>query len=201
VHDRRPDALLAARAADGDFGAFRALYERHARGIYLLAYPLVGRDEASDIVQDVFTTVWRKAHQFDPERGAFRTWLTAIARHRILDRARRRAREERALRANGLAERLDELVDGRTDVALDATSSIESARMLQALRTLPPLQRRALVLVYFGGYSHRELAELLDWPLGTVKKRVRLALHKLAVELGHLAPESLLPVQEASNEL
>lgn len=72
--------------------AFRVLYERHARGIYLLADSLLGRG-ASDVVQDVFMTVWEKAHQFDEQRGAFGTWLTAIARRRTFDVARRRGRE------------------------------------------------------------------------------------------------------------
>lgn len=167
----------------------------------MLAYPLLGREEASDLVQEVFMTVWEKAHQFDEQRGAFRTWLTAIARHRILDLARRRAQVERGLAASEVAEQIEQLVDGWTDVADEAVIGAESARVLRALGRLPPLQRRALVLVYFGGYTHRELAGLLDWPLGTVKKRVRLGLHKLAVELGHLSPESLAAAEEATHEL
>lgn len=78
---------------------------------------------------------------------------------------------------------------------------MESAPVLHALGVLPPQQRRALVLVYFGGYTHRELADLLGWPLGTVKKRIRLGLQKLAVELGHLGPESLTAAEEATDEL
>jgi RNA polymerase sigma-70 factor (ECF subfamily) len=153
------------------------------------------------VVQDVFMTVWSKGHQFDEQRGSFRTWLTAIARHRILDLARRRARESRMLAARGISEQIDELIDSTADVADDATRSLQATNVIHALGTLPPLQRRALVLVYFGGYTHRELAELLDWPLGTVKKRVWLGLRKLAVELGHLSPESLAAAEEATNEL
>jgi RNA polymerase sigma-70 factor (ECF subfamily) len=176
------------------------LYERHARGIYLLAYPLLDPEGASDVVQDVFMTVWEKAHQFDEQRGAFGTWLTAIARHRILDLARR-VRAQDTLAASDVAEQIEQLVDGRADVAEEAVVGMESARVLHALGTLPPLQRRALVLVYFGGYTHRELAGLLDWPLGTVKKRVRLGLHKVAVELGHLSRDSFAAAEEATHEL
>jgi RNA polymerase sigma-70 factor (ECF subfamily) len=201
VHDNPTDGLLARRAAAGDAIAFRALYERHARGIYLLAYPLLDRDGASDVVQDVFMTVWSRGHQFDEQRGSFRTWLTAIARHRILDLARRRARDARMLAARGISEQIEELIDSTADVADNATRSVQATDVVHALGTLPPLQRRALVLVYFGGYTHRELAELLDWPLGTVKKRVWLGLRKLAVELGHLSPESLAAAEEATNEL
>ena len=201
MHDNPPDALLARRAAAGDTSAFHALYERHGRGIYLLAYPLLGLEGVSDLVQDVFMTVWEKAHQFDEERGAFRTWLTAIARHRILDLARRRARDERTLAASEFAEQVERLIERRADVVDEVAMSVRRGRVLQALGALPPPQRRALVLVYFGGYTHRELAELLDWPLGTVKKRVRLGLDKLAVELGHLSPESLAAAEEALDEL
>lgn len=201
MHDTAPDALLARLAAAGDSIAFRTLYERHARGIYLLAYPLLDREGASDLVQDVFMTVWSKGHQFDEQRGSFRTWLTAIARHRILDLSRRRARERRLVAASAAAEQIERLIDRTTDVVDDAMTSAQGARVVNALGALPPLQRQALVLVYFGGYTHRELAESLDWPLGTVKKRVRLGLHKLAVELGHLSPESLAAAEEATNEL
>jgi RNA polymerase sigma-70 factor, ECF subfamily len=181
--------------------AFRVLYERHARGIYLLAYSLLDREGASDVVQDVFMTVWEKAHQFDEQRGAFGTWLTAIARRRTFDVARRRGREGRTLGASEVADRIEQLVDGSTDVAGEAVIAVESARVLHALGALPAQQRRALVLVYFGGYTHRELADLLGWPLGTVKKRIRLGLQKLAVELGHLGPESLTAAEEATHEL
>ena len=201
MRDNPADARLAQLVAGGDRLAFRLLYERHARGIYLLAYPLLGREGASDIVQDVFMTVWEKAHQFDEQRGAFRTWLTAIARHRILDIAHRQHSDVRTLAPSQLAEHVERLLEPETDVADQAAASAESARVLRALAGLPPMQRRALVLVYFGGYTHRELAELLDWPLGTVKKRVRLGLHKLAVELGHLGAESLAAAEEAVDEL
>jgi RNA polymerase sigma-70 factor, ECF subfamily len=201
VHDELPDALLARRTAAGDTRAFRVLFERHGRGIYLLGFPLLGREGASDLVQDVFLTVWEKAHQFDEERGAFRTWLTAIARHRMLDLARSRARDERTVAASQVALQIDQLIASRTDVVDAVAMSTRRGHVLQALGTLPPLQRRALVLVYFGGYTHRDLAELLDWPLGTVKKRVRLGLHKLAVELGHLSPEAFAPEEEAMDEL
>ena len=201
MRENPTDALLAELVAAGDPVAFRVLYERHARGIYLLAYPLLDRDGASDVVQDVFMTVWEKAHQFDEQRGAFGTWLTAIARHRILDLASRRAREVRTVAASEVAEQIEHLVDGSTDVAETAGIGIESTRVLHALETLPPLQRLALVLVYFGGYTHRELAELLDWPLGTVKKRIRLGLHKLTVQLGYLSPEAVATAEEATHEL
>src|SRR2546428_543506 len=114
---------------------------------------------------------------------------------------RDRASDARALIATELADQLEQLADDSTDVANEAVTSVESVRVLHALGTLPPLQRRTLVLVYFGGYTHRELAELLDWPLGTVKKRVRLGLPKLAVELGHLGAESLAAAEEAVDEL
>ncbi len=201
MHDNPTDALLAQLVATGDPLAFQALYERHARGIYMLAYSLLGREGASDLVQDVFMAVWEKADQFDEQRGTFGTWLTAIARHRILDLARHRARDAQKLAAAGLADQIEQLCDARTDVADQVATSVDSARVLRALGMLPPLQRRALVLIYFGGYTHRELAELLDWPLGTVKKRIRLGLHKLAVELGHLSRESLIAAGEATNEL
>jgi RNA polymerase sigma-70 factor (ECF subfamily) len=200
VRDNPADALLARLVAAGDASAFAALYERHARGIYLLAYPVLGPDAASDLVQDVFMTVWQKAHQFDDERGGFRTWLTAIARHRIVDLAQRRSREHRVAVID-LADRLEQLADQAADVAGDAEASVESKRVLRALGELPAAQRQALLLVYFGGYTHRDLAELLGWPLGTVKKRVRLGLSKLAVLLDSETSDAPQAAEEARNEL
>jgi RNA polymerase sigma-70 factor (ECF subfamily) len=165
-----PDAVLAGRVARGDLGAFGELYERYARPVYALAAHALGRSDAEEVVQDVFVRLWRKAAQFDPERGSFPAWFMTIAQRRVVDELRRRGNSVRA------ADDIDALL-----VAAPASENdpVESARVLHALKLLPAEQRRALVLAYFGGLTHEEVAAATGSPLGTVKKRLRLGLDKL----------------------
>jgi RNA polymerase sigma-70 factor, ECF subfamily len=174
------DASLAARVADGDVGAFRELYARHARDVFVLTAHLVGRGAAEEVVQDVFVAVWRRADRFDPARGSFGAWLAGIARHRALDELQRRRRAAAAVAVEALLAEAVAAGPGPDEVAL---RDERRERVLRALAAVPPEQRRALVLAYFGGLSQREIAERLGWPLGTVKKRVRLGLDKLRASL------------------
>jgi RNA polymerase sigma-70 factor (ECF subfamily) len=145
--------------------------------------------DAEEVVQDVFVRLWRKADQYDPARGSFSSWLMAIAHNRVIDVVRRRG--------NGFpsAEEIEAVLEAAEDPALDpaeeALVSVRSRLVIQALRELPLEQRRVLVLAYFGGLSQSSIAETLGWPLGTVKKRVRLGLRKLQLSLeSELAPEA-----------
>jgi RNA polymerase sigma-70 factor (ECF subfamily) len=173
------DEALVARVAQGDVTAFSALYDRYDRPVYVIAAHLLGAGEADDVVQEVFLRLWRNAAQFEETRGRFAPWLLAIARHEVLARQRRRTREQRL----SLADDIDRLIVTAPDHAIDVEEQVwrreRGDLILQALNELPPEQRRVLVLAYFGELSQSTIAASLGWPLGTVKKRVRLGLQKL----------------------
>src|SRR4051812_29335023 len=162
-------------AGGGDAGAFAGLYDRHSRAAYSLAYRMMGeRQAAEDLVQEVFLQVWRAAGSYRSERGSVRTWILSIAHHRGIDQ----------LRSSASRRRTQEKVE-RSPTSQPGEPFAETWRNLQreqvreALRGLPPKQLKVLELAYYSGYTHQEIAELLDLPLGTVKGRMRLGLQKI----------------------
>jgi RNA polymerase sigma-70 factor, ECF subfamily len=173
------DAELAARIAGGDLAAFSVLYDRHAGRLHVWAVQALGRQAAEDAVQEVFLRVWRHAGQFDPDRGSFLTWLSAIARHHVARELDRRGRSARVLAATEIEALLAEASDPGADVEQQALRRARAVALLRELKGLPAEQRRVIVLAYFGGLTESEMARQLDLPLGTVKKRVRLAMQKL----------------------
>jgi RNA polymerase sigma-70 factor (ECF subfamily) len=181
IQSAAPDAALVGRLADGDLVAFGALYDRYARDIYAAAAHALGRGAAEEVVQDVFVRIWQRASQFDAERGTGSAWIMAIARHRIVDEIRRRGRGPAAV------DTIDELFAGAqdpdADVEEEAWAHEERGEILSAVRELPEEQRRVILLAYFGGLTQSEIAQELGCPLGTVKKRTRLALQKLRASL------------------
>ena len=199
------DEVLVGRVAHGDLTAFSALYDRYDRPVYAMAAHLLGSAEAEEVVQETFLRLWRSAAQFDETRGRFAPWLLAIARHEVLARLRRRTQEQRL----ALAEDIDRLIATAPDPTIAVEEQVwrreRGDLILQALNELPPEQRRVLVLAYFGELSQTTIAASLGWPLGTVKKRVRLGLQKLrqvlashdaAVDNGSVAPDGqIAPVR------
>lgn len=172
------EGLLVA-VAGGDREAFSDLYDEVSGVVYGLAKRVV-RDpsRAQEIAQDVLLEVWRKADRFDPERGSAITWIAVMTRRRAIDVVRSseasRAREERVETQPG---------DDPDPVSDVVVSLAERRRVRRAMTTLSSLQREALELAFFGGLSHREVAEALDAPLGTVKTRIRDGLRKLSIEM------------------
>ncbi|MFL5578316.1 MAG: RNA polymerase sigma factor [Gemmatimonadaceae bacterium] len=179
------DAALLRRMADGDEGALAVLYDRWVDPVHALVLHVV-RDaaEAEDVVEEVFWQAWRQAARFDPVRGGVSTWLFTIARSRALDRRRALARSREEL-AGAEETPAAETASPAPGPAEAAEAAERRARVRSALDELPPEQREALELAYFGGMSQVEIAERTGSPLGTVKTRVRLALQKLR---GRLAP-------------
>ena len=174
--DDPADATLLARIATRDAAAFETLYDRHSRVAYGLAYRILGEPGAAeDAVQDAFLTVWRQPHSYGPERGPVRSWLLAVVHHRAIDLVRRRGHRED--RQQELDEALP-LADS-ADTLEQARRNIEGDQVRQALATLPPEQQRSVLLAYFGGYTHEEIARQLGVPLGTVKGRLRIGLQKM----------------------
>src|SRR5262245_35612342 len=166
------DGDLIVRTADGDRDAFEQLYKRYARPVFGLALRRLGdRFRAEDAVQETFTSVWRSARTYRPDRGAGGTWLYAVARNAIADRAR--ARQEPAADPPDLPS----TDPGPSEQAED---SWVSWRVHRAVSELPEQERVLLELAYWSGLSQSEVAEYLAIPLGTVKTRTRAALARLA---------------------
>jgi RNA polymerase sigma-70 factor, ECF subfamily len=166
------DGDLIQRAATGDRSAFEDLYRRYARPVFGLALRRLGdRGRAEDAVQETFTSVWRSAATYRPDRGPGAPWIYAVARNAIVDRAR--ARTELP------ADIPDE---PSTDAGPPdrAEQSWVAWRVHRALEELPEREREVIALAYWSGLSQSEVAEFLDIPLGTVKTRTRAALGRLA---------------------
>ncbi len=166
--------------------ALKPLFARYAPLVFHIAAQSLGSDAAEDIVQDVFLSVWRKAETFDPRRGAFRPWLLQIAHYRVLNELRSRRRRPRLDPAVD-GEALDEIpgVDGEPVEAVWRSYRSEAVRA--AVEKLPPQQRQALSLAFFEELSHDQVAAVLNLPLGTVKSRIRAALHRLRFRLAPLS--------------
>ena len=176
------DAALLARMATHDGGAaLGALFDRHGRQAFAVAYGMTGSAEvAEEVVQDAFLAVWRRAEQYAAARGTVRGWLLAIVRNRALDHLR--ARQARPQRAAGLQDFA--ALAGTHDTEGTALQLLEAASMRAAVATLPSAQRQTVELAYFAGLSYPEVAATTGAPLGTVKSRMRLALTSLRGALG-----------------
>ena len=178
------DITLFRRAQTGDGVAFAALYDRHAPAALRLASRLLHNSAAAeDVVQEAFLTLWRTA-QYDAAQGSVRTYLMAIVHNRGIDRLRRDRRY------SGYA-MIDETVanhlagQDRTDEEVER--SAVGGVIRSAITALPDEQRATLELAYFGGLTHMEIAALRHEPIGTVKGRLRLGLHKLRDDPGVVA--------------
>jgi RNA polymerase sigma-70 factor (ECF subfamily) len=186
------DEALVVRLRDKDTEAFAALYDRHSRLAFGLAYRMLGEPSAAeDVVQDAFLSVWRQAGTFRPEKSAARTWILSIVHHRAVDHLRgAKGREV----AGGAPDGTPERADDRVDVEHEAHLSLEGARVRTALRALPREQQQAIELAYFDGLSHSEIARELEVPVGTVKGRLRIGLQKMKAILDQA------PLQRAARD-
>jgi RNA polymerase sigma-70 factor, ECF subfamily len=181
--ERPGDALedLLTLVAGGDERAFAELYQEVAAAVFGLVSKVVRNPaQSEEVTQEVFVELWRTASRFDPARGTARSWIMTCAHRRAVDRVRS---AERAARRDDLAGRRDQ---GRPydEVAEQVETSLERERVRSSLDALTTLQREAVVLAYYGGYTHREIAELLGVPAGTVKTRLRDGLIRLRDQLG-----------------
>jgi len=182
---RLTDEELLAGVARLEPEPFETLYERHGPAAFALARHMLGSHGlAEDAVQEAFLNLWRSARRYDRARGSVRSWLLSMVRHRSIDILRRlRVQERHRIAVVGLENRVATVEES----AADLICREDAAMVRSALASLPPEQRRVLELAYFGGWTHAEIAEHFDMPLGTVKGRVRLGLEKLRWTLAEIA--------------
>ena len=170
------DEDLISLVGDGDAQAFAVLYDRHSRAAYSLAYRMMnGRQAAEDLAQDAFLKVWRPATSYRADRGGVRTWILSIVHNRGIDQLRSSASRRR------VQDRVEATIDRwqPSEAFAETWRNSQREQVREALDTVPPEQLKILALAYFSGYTHMEIAENLDVPLGTVKGRMRLGLKKL----------------------
>lgn len=160
----------------GDAEAFAALYDRHSRAAFSLAYRMMGeRQAAEDLTQEAFIKVWRGAASYRVGRGSVRTWILSIVHNRGIDQLRSRASRRRTQDKVEASAPTSE----PSEAFAEAWRNSQREQVREALNTLPQEQLEILELAYFSGYTHVEIAERLDLPLGTVKGRMRLGLRKI----------------------
>jgi RNA polymerase sigma-70 factor (ECF subfamily) len=162
--------------------AFEVFYDRHSGAAYSLAYRIVGsRTAAEDVTQEALISIWRSGARYDRARGSVRAWTLGIVRNRAIDLLRKESGRSPKLVSDG-----DELIERRPAEELTDAEALrrETAREVKgAIRELPDDQSRVIQLAYFGGFSHSEIAEMLNEPLGTVKGRMRLGMDKIRAAL------------------
>jgi RNA polymerase sigma-70 factor (ECF subfamily) len=168
----------------GEARAFEVVYDRHAGVAFSLAYRMVGlRPTAEEVVQEAFLALWRSNARYDRTRGSVRTWILGIVHNRAIDALRRSMVHDRRRASD---EGLEERFAARERTEVEVARRDEAREVRGALDTLPPDQLRVVELAYFGGFTHVEIAQMLDEPLGTVKGRMRLGLAKMRDQLGSL---------------
>ena len=173
-HDETGRLLLAT--ARGDNAAFEQLYRITSSRLFGVCLRIVNqRSEAEDVLQDVFTNVWRKAQQFDPQRASGVTWLTMMARNKAIDHLR----AGRASRQSVPIEYAEDVMETAPNAQLAAEAAIEGHQLDVCLGELEAPRRQLVRTAFFEGCTYEELAQRSGTPLGTVKSWIRRSLAKL----------------------
>lgn len=176
---RSRSEALSQRFARRDPRAIDEVYGRHAPGLFVTAYRVLGdRDLASEAVQRAMLKAWQHAHTFD-HRRPLEPWLHAICRHAAIDTHRTHRRDPLPTHSDELSRRMPVAADDITD-----RSTFQQVR--DAIAELPTSERDVMRLAYLDGLTHVEVAEALGIPVGTVKSRTHRAHRRLSVQLAHL---------------
>jgi RNA polymerase sigma-70 factor, ECF subfamily len=175
------DEDLMELVSDGEARAFEVVFDRHGGVAFSLAYRMCGqRTMAEDVVQEAFLSLWRTGARYDRTRGSVRSWVLSTVHNRAIDALRRGlVRDSHNVSDYQIEERI--VAPERTEAEVSRRD--EAHRVRSALQGLPPEQRQVIELAYFGGFSHTQIAEMLEMPVGTVKGRMRLGLMKLRLVL------------------
>ncbi len=179
-----PDDLvghLLGRSARGDTAAFERVYDEIGAAVFGIAVRVTrNRAIAEEVSQEVLVEVWRRSARFEASRGSGTTWILTIAHRRAVDRVRHeqaRAQRDETVAAGGGSRPFD-------DVSERVEARLEHEQVRRCLDGLTELQRESVSLAYYDGYNYREVAQLLDSPLGTIKTRMRDGLARLRDCLG-----------------
>ena len=174
-------AQLLKACSLGDEAAFAKLYDETSARLFGLVLRIVrDRAQSEEVTQDAYLDIWRNSARFDPGRGSALSWLMTIGHRKAVDRVRSAEaarRRDTAYESRDQAAPFDQTVE-------QAHSNLDAQRVRRAIDTLTGAQRGAIELAYFGGYTHREVAAMLDLPLGTAKTRIRDGLIRLRDTLG-----------------
>jgi RNA polymerase sigma-70 factor (ECF subfamily) len=172
---------LIRLSARGDEQAFTQLYDETSARVFGLVLRVIrDRAQAEEVTQEVFLQVWRTASRYDESKGSALSWLMTLAHRRAVDRVR--AAEAASRQDTSYHQNSYQIEHDATAEA--AESSMEARRVRSALEELTTVQREALELAYFGGYTHTEVASMLDLPVGTAKTRIRDGLIRLRDAMG-----------------
>lgn len=174
----QPDQLIA-RFQEKNERAFEEIYGRYSENILGVIYSVLHDQELSEeVLQDVFIKAWNNASSYNPKKGRFFTWLLNIARNAAIDKTRSKAFKNSKQNQNA-AFFVDILEDKN-----DFSSKVDTIGIKKYIEVLEPICKKVIHLLFFKGYTQKETAEELDIPLGTVKTRNRICIHKLREVLG-----------------
>ncbi len=180
------DPAVIRRVAEGDPAAFERVYDAFSGILYSLALRILGRPEdTEEILQEVFTKIWRDAADYDPRRGAPLAWAITITRHKAIDRIRAATRRLRLYEAAEAEAKSSLPVVSQP--AQNAEQSENAKALRESLEMLPQEVRESIELAFFGGLSHSQIAERLALPVTTVKSRIRRAMMQLRQSLKQYA--------------
>ena len=172
---------LLARVAVGDKVAFGDLYDEVAPRVFgLVKRLLVDHSQSEEVTQEIFLEVWQSASRFDPNKGGATTWILTMAHRRAVDRVRAsQSSRDRDVKIGIRNHETD-----YDNVSSTVETRVEHEKVEKAMGRLTELQRQAIQLSYYGGYSNSEVAEILSVPTGTVKTRIRDGMIRLRDEMG-----------------
>lgn len=181
--DRHAEAELMIRVAARDQQAFAELTEKYSALIFSTAFKVLNHyEDTEDIMNEVLTTIWKKADTYHPKKGSLVTWICTTTRNRAIDRVRS------VQRRCALYDRFEEKVEGEApEYSLTGREALylsDARHILQsAVVELSPEQREVIELAYFEGLTQKQIAERIDSPLGTVKARIRRGVERLRVSI------------------
>lgn len=168
------------RIGQADEAALQALFDRYHRTVYAICLRVLRNEsDAEETLVDIFWELWTQSGRFNARRGTVSTYLMMVARSRAIDHHRSRAARSRSANAASPLDVDDQGDDGEAGPAEQAWLKERRHQVRQALKSLSPDQREAIILSFFDGLSHQEIADRLEKPLGTIKTRIRLGLIRL----------------------